>query len=121
MSNRYICLDNNGTRLDSTDLGLYVWTGFGFGCLGTKKTDGKGPRTDDIFPRRLLPRDIHLRPTRTRLEKLELLVRMQHCFFHVELLQGGVAVFDEPVGGVPGGEGGAGGAAAVACRGEVCC
>ena len=43
---------------------------------------------------------------------------MQHCFFHVELLQRRVAVFDKPVGGVPGGEGGAGGAAAVACGGD---
>lgn len=39
---------------------------------------------------------------------------MQHCFLDVELLQGGVAVFDDPVASVPGGEVGAGGAAAVA-------
>ena len=89
-------------------------------------------RTNDIFPRRLLPRDIKLFSARTRLEKLVFLIRMQHCFLDVELLQGGVAVFDEPVGSVPGGEGGAAGAAAVArsggrgdcgvlggCRGEL--
>ena len=55
------------------------------------------------------------------LEEFELLVWMQHCFFEVELLSRGVAVFDEPVGGIPGGEFGAAGAAAVAGggRGEV--
>ena len=85
---------------------------------------GRTVRTNDIFPRRHLPWDIHIHPTRARLEKLVFLIRMRRCFFHVELLQGGVAVFDEPVGGVPGGEGGAAGAAAVAGGGgggQVCC
>ena len=57
------------------------------------------------------------------LEEFVFLVRVQHCFFEVELLHGGVAVFDQPVGGIPGGEGGAGCAAAVAGAadgGEVC-
>ena len=99
-----------------------------FGCLGKRR----GSRTNDVFPRRLLPRDIQIFSAGTRLEKLVFLIRMQHCFLDVELLERGVAVFDEPVGSVPGGEGGAAGAAAVArsggrgdggvlggCRGEV--
>ena len=48
------------------------------------------------------------------MEEFVFLVGVQHCFFEVELLQRGVAVFDDPVGGVPGGEVGAAGAAAVA-------
>ena len=109
----YIYLDNG---LD--------WTWFGCSDIRVRKRGQGIARTNDIFPRRHLPRDIHIHPTRARLEKLVFLVRMRRCFFHVELLQGGVAVFDEPVGGVPGGEGGAAGAAAVAGGGgggQVCC
>ena len=39
---------------------------------------------------------------------------MEQCFFEVELLEGGEAVFDDPVAGIPGGELCAAGASAVA-------
>ena len=80
-----------------------------FGCQEIRSS-----RTNDVFPRRYLKRDIEIFPGGAWLEEFVFLVWVQHCFFEVELLQRGVAVFDDPVGGVPGGEVGAAGAAAVA-------
>lgn len=47
------------------------------------------------------------------LYELVILVWMEQCFFEVELLEGGVAVFDDPVAGIPTREVCAAGASAV--------